>query len=334
VKKILVVLLLLLLLAGISVFAGYFWYQQQLTPPSNSQEAVTLLVKRGTAASGIARQLKEAGVIKSEMAFRVYLRLNSLENSLPPGEFLLPKNLSVAQLVVFMQKGPEEYWVTIPEGLRREQLPDRFIKSLGLTGQKADTFRSDFMAASEGKEGYLYPDTYLIPATFDGTRSAQLMLSTFDKKFSDLFENESQKKRAVIIASIIERETRNNEEKPIVAGVFENRMRDGMPLQADATVQYALANLSCVRAGVVNFSCPDWWPTVYLDDYKLVHPYSTYSNPGLPPSPIASPGEASIKAALSPESTNYFYYIHDTKGRVYFAETLTEHNRNIENYLR
>lgn len=333
-KKVLIALLVLVLLLLATLAGGFFWYQNQLTAPSSSAESVTVLVKRGTAASGIAELLKKSGVIKSELAFRVYLRVNSLESSLPPGEFLLPKNLSVDQLVSLMQKGPEEFWVTIPEGLRREQLPDRFIRSLGLTGEKADKFRSDFMAASEGREGYLYPDTYLIPATFDGARSVQLMLSTFDKKFSSLFQNENQKKRAVIIASIIERETRNNEEKAIVAGVFENRIREGMPIQADATVQYALANLSCVKGGVVNFSCADWWPTVYLDDYKLVHPYSTYTNQGLPPSPIASPGEASIKAALNPESTEYYYYIHDTAGRVYFAQTLSEHNLNIERYLR
>jgi UPF0755 protein len=110
-----------------------------------------------------------------------------------------------------------------------------------------------------------------------------------------------------------------------------NRIRLGMPLQVDATVQYAKANLSCEGTG---YPCSEWWPTVYLEDYKLKSPYNTYLISGLPPAPIASPGLSSLQAAANPEDNDYLYYIHDKSGVVHYAKTYDEHLANVQKYLR
>jgi UPF0755 protein len=138
-------------------------------------------------------------------------------------------------------------------------------------------------------------------------------------------------KNVVILASLLERETLNDSEKPMIAGILANRLRIGMPLQVDATVQYAKATRDCGGTGA---ACAEWWPTVYLEDYKLKSSYNTYQINGLPPSPIASPSLSSIEAAANPETNDYLYYIHDRDGKAHYATTLDEHNTNIQKYLR
>jgi UPF0755 protein len=139
------------------------------------------------------------------------------------------------------------------------------------------------------------------------------MTSTFESKTSELELTRDQ----VILASLIERETITDEERPIVAGILNNRLDIGMALQVDATIQYAKGS----------------WDPILPQDKALNSPYNTYKFPGLPPGPIANPGLTSLKAVANPEETDFFYYLHDSKGKIYYAKTLEEHNQNITKYL-
>jgi len=148
------------------------------------------------------------------------------------------------------------------------------------------------------------------------------MTDTFDSKVKDLENNSGFSfDQAIILASLIERETKTDEERPVVAGILIKRLNSGWPLQIDASVQYAVG------------SEKEWWPVLTLDDLSVKSGYNTYMNQGLPPTPIASPGLSSIKAAFNPEESDYWYYIHDTKGQIHYAKTLEEHNANIAKYL-
>jgi UPF0755 protein len=149
------------------------------------------------------------------------------------------------------------------------------------------------------------------------------MTDTFSAKTSGLTPKGSNLTfvEAVTLASIIERETKTDAERPIVAGILINRLNAGMPLQVDAAVQYAIG------------TSKDWWPILGLTDLKINSPFNTYKFAGLPPAPIANPGLSSLKAAFAPTATSYWYYIHDSTGQIHYAKTLAEHNANIAKFL-
>jgi len=134
----------------------------------------------------------------------------------------------------------------------------------------------------------------------------------------------------VTLASIIERETKTDSERPVVAGILFNRLDIGMGLQVDASLQYAVANAKCK---MLNAKCENWWPILSKEDLRIESPYNTYKYRGLPPAAIANPGLSSLKAVVFPQETNYLYYLHDADGVIHFAATLDEHNENVRKYL-
>jgi UPF0755 protein len=159
------------------------------------------------------------------------------------------------------------------------------------------------------------------------------MKATFEKKVDSSMREEINKgslglEKTIILASLVERETKTEEERPIVAGILLNRLGINMPLQIDATVQYAVASVSCKA----KIDC-EWWPTTTIEDRQINSQYNTYKYANLPPAPIANPGLSSIKAVIYPEESNYLYYLHDKKGVIHYAETLEEHNANIKKYI-
>lgn len=327
-----------LILALSSLIFGFVWWQSSLKAPSTNAQAESFVIAKGAGATTIARNLEKEGFIKNALVFRLYTRIKGVAAKIPPGEFRLTHNMSVPELVTKLMKGPDQIWVTIPEGLRREQIALKFADSFELEGSERETFIATFMQESQGKEGYLYPDTYLFPREATATAVVNRLTQTFATKFSDAFADEISQseyslEQLVTLASLIERETKTAGERPGVAGVMYNRMSVGMPLQIDATVQYALATSKCVKATSFAQTC-DWWPTVYRDDYQFASPYNTYKISGLPPHAISNPGLTALSATLEPQSHDYYYYIHDTKGQIYFAQTLDEHNQNVAQYLR
>jgi len=280
----------------------------------------------------VGKELYEAGLIRSGFAFKLYIQVRELTRKIMPGEYRIPGNVGLSEVVEILMEGPVEMWVTIPEGLRREQIPERFIDALGLEGDVAEEFYAQFMRASEGKEGYLFPDTYLFPADVSAAESVRKMSDTFDVKFGNRYKNGVgglSLDEIVVLASIIERETVGEEERPVVAGIYLKRLDAGWSMDADATLQYAIASERCGRA---RESC-EWWGGVLSSDKEVDSPYNTYRYAGLPPGPIASPGLVSLEAVTNPVESEYWFYLHDAEGKIHYAKTLEEQSENIRKYL-
>ena len=179
-------------------------------------------------------------------------------------------------------------------------------------------------------EGYLFPQTYEVPQPVSGSRAAELMVRMFNQRVGDALRSPSETKltplQVITLASIIEREAQVPGERPTIASVYLNRLEDKMPLQADPTVQYAVASRDGTAAAAYGY-----WRDLTPADLELQSPYNTYRNTGLPPGPICSPGEASIRAVLQPAQTEYRYFVatRDGSGAHLFARTLDEHNANV-----
>ncbi|OGM80028.1 hypothetical protein A2382_05080 [Candidatus Woesebacteria bacterium RIFOXYB1_FULL_38_16] len=331
-KRISFFLTFILILGMIFVGGGVIWWRGVTGAASTETKTTSFLIVKGASAERIGQDLLKAGLIKNRLAFKIYLQTHNLTTAIPPGEFLIPRNLKLGELVDLLLKGPTEMWVTIPEGLRREEIVERFIDGLKMEDANAQVFRSEFLEESEDWEGFLYPDTYLFPRDVGAGQVVTRLKATFESKFGKNTGSSGLTLLEVVtLASIIERETLGSEERAIVAGVYMNRLNAGWALDADATVQYAVANVKC---SIIPVDC-DWWPRpLTKDDLLYNSSYNTYRNPGLPPGPIANPGLLSLTAVANPQKTDYWFYIHDGEGKIHFAKTLEEHNRNIQKYLR
>lgn len=320
------------LIIVVVLLSAAYWWQKNSRPVSSNQSSQSFVIPKGSSATQIATKLEEQGLIRNKLAFKFYAQLTGQSKKIQAGEYKLSPSYSVQKMVTQLTQGPLELWVTVPEGLRREEIVERFIKGLEKDGTEATTFRTEFMQESQGEEGYLFPDTYLFPRDATAAQVVSKMTSTFDAKIADYQDKIDSSsltlKQIVTLASIVERESRANSERPEVAGVLLNRLDIGMGLQADATVQYAVASRDCK----VGSDCT-WWPSVTRADLEIASAYNTYKYRGLPPGPIANPGISSLMAAITPSSNDYLYYLHDADGNIHFAKTLDEHNANVRNYL-
>lgn len=322
-----------ILLITFLIFGGIYWWNQNNKPVSTSESLQSFIIPKGYSASQIGNRLEDQSLIKSSLAFKFYVQVANKSKKIQAGEYLLSPSYSLFKVVSQLTSGPVEEWVTVPEGLRREEVVERYISVLKRNEADAEVFRQDFLAITTGKEGFLFPDTYLFPKTVSASIVANKMLTTFDNIIStrmeaDIDASEYSLDQTIVLASIIERETRKDEERPTVAGILFNRLEIGMGLQVDASVQYALATVNCR----VETTC-DWWPVLTREDMSINSSYNTYRDAGLPPAPIANPGLSSIKAVIYPTDSSYLYYLHDGDGKIHYAETLEGHNENIRKYL-
>jgi UPF0755 protein len=260
------------------------------------------IVRSASVYNSINQFISKDSAVSGAYLFRGDENVFSVANRITSGDFRLP---SVK--------------ITFPEGITIEEIAIMCEKSLPLCN------KGNFLRLAANKEGYLFPDTYLIPKDADATTVVSILKNNFTNKIEEIGLSPEDPKldEIVILASLIEREALRDDEKPMIASVIYNRLNDGMSLDIDATLQYAKGKNASGK----------WWsiPTGY--DRQIDSPYNTYKNPGTPPSPIANPGIEAIKAAKSPSSSGYYYYIHDPKGNVHFSKTLSEHNQNIERYL-
>jgi UPF0755 protein len=320
-------LLLIFVVLGVfvAVFAVSFWWQNIIKPVSASDEKISFVIPRGDTAMEIADKLKSKGLIRSPLAFKILIQTTGRSAEIQAGEYDLSPNMNLNQILVELGKGPVEVWVTIPEGFRREQIAQRFAKSFGLSGEAQQLYLSEFETASQSLEGQLFPDTYLFPKTVTAAKVVQTLNTTYLNKIKGLEVNNA----TLTMASLIERETKTDEERVIVSGILWKRFEAGWPLQVDATLQYIVAGDDC---DVTDLEC-EWWPKLPNKDVAGSSPFNTYKNKGLPPSPIASPGLSSIQAAANPTESEHWYYLHDPKGGIHYAKTLEEHNQNINEFL-
>jgi UPF0755 protein len=315
-------------------FGGLIWWKVNTAPVSNDKTPIRFVIPKGRSAAQIAQILYEDGLIKNPLAFKFYVQLTGRADKIQAGEFQLARNLTPGQIIEELSKGPLQLWVTIPEGLRREEVVEKFITGLEMQEPQSSQFRNEFLQSSKELEGQLFPDTYLFPRDISASIVVGRMKSLFDEKVTKglakgIEESNLSFNQIVTLASIIERETRNTDERPIVAGILLNRIDMGMPLQADATVQFAVGEARCVGE---TSEC-NWWPVLTKQDLEIDSPYNTYKYKGLPPMPIANPGLSSLKAAVQPQPNDYLYYIHDKDGNIHYAKNLQEHDENVREYL-
>lgn len=313
-RKLLISFILLIILA-VGVFAYWTVGNQALNP--SDQLTKRFVIQKGTSIRETGNLLKRERLIKDSVVFFVYIKLYGQDRKIQAGEYRLSSSMNLARIVEELQHGTLDRWVTIPEGYRAEEIANALEKEI-------PSYKDSWGAVLIENEGYLFPDTYLVPRDADIDMVVSIMRNNFNRKIQEigLGPTDSNLSRVVILASLIEREAVTDEEKPLISGVINNRLRRRMALDIDATIQYVKG-----REG-------KWWPQITTDDYKNVDSlYNTYLNPGLPPGPIANPGIEAIKAALNPQTHSYYFYIH-AAGKIYPAKTIEEHQANIKKYLR
>jgi len=313
-----------IVVACVAMVGWIFW---QLQPVNSAQpEDVELVIAPGTGVARIAEQLQEAGLVRSALVFRAVVRLENMDGKLQAGSYSLTTGMTPTELVSALSLGRDDSnRITILEGWRREEIA-AYLESRDLVNVNAD----EFLELTAGKEGMLFPDTYLIPEQITTEQIVALLTNTFDEKvmrsLEDQIENSTMTTNEIVtLASIVEREARGYEDRRHVAGILLNRLRIGMALQADATMQYARGYDPTTQS---------WWSPPRPEHKSIQSPYNTYQQPGLPPGPICSPSLSSIQAVLDPNPSDDLFYIHTSSGDVYYAKTYEEHNANIRRYLR
>lgn len=303
-----------------------------MKPVSSDLTQKRFVVSRGLTAEQISKKLEEQKIIRSGIVFKFYIQFKGFSQKIKAGEYSLSPSDNMYEIAEKLIRGPDLVWVTFPEGLRMEEVGIRLARELEV--QDLQSFYEDFLKAAKDKEGYLFPDTYLFPRETLPSQAVSLFYNNFKRKIS-LFEEDISRsslslKEVTILASIIERETRTDDERPIVAGILLKRLKAGWPLQTDATVQYAVGSKNCEEKPL---DCK-WWPILTKADLGIESKFNTYKHLGLPPSPIANPGLSSIKSVIYPKETSYWFYLHDEEGKIYYASSLEEHQRNINLYLK
>lgn len=305
------------ILFSILLYPAYAYVLHLTTPPPSFPTHTPITIEEGARVTDIGANLKEQGVIRSQLLFRALLLREGSDTGIQAGVYTFPTPLTLNELERALTAG--QYLsplarVTFPEGFRVRDMELYINDTISGT---VDTSVTDEL------EGYLFPDTYFIPTTMDYAGLITLMKKTYEEKVAPLrplMEAEHMSEHDVIVlASILEREANDETSMRTVAGILEKRLNEGMPLQVDATFEYIFGKAS---------------HELTVDDLETDSPFNTYTHTGLPPSPIANPGLTAIHAVLEPIPTDYLYYLTDSDGVFHYAETFEEHKKNKERYLR
>ena len=302
-----------------------------MLPPSSSEEVVNFEVPIGSSSRTIAKRLVEQKLIRSEYAFRIIVRHRGTGKRLRAGTYTLRQNMAVWHIVDEFEKGQVTLVsLTVPEGLTTAAIAQLWeTTGFGTAAAFRAATESPCLLKAyglEGKtvEGYLLPNTYKFAKGTKAEQVVEMMLNEFKQRWTETFDAEAQnlgltRHEIVTLASVIEKEAQSKPERPRIASVFHNRLKQKWRLQADPTVLYALGNPERLLTRA---------------DLSVDSPYNTYKHKGLPPGPIANPGIDSIIAALRPETTDYFYFVAIGEGKHHFSKTLSEHNRMIRKIRR
>lgn len=303
-------------LAFLALAAAFAWGEWRRAGPL--PQAATVFITRGSGLNGIAARLETAGVVRSALAFRLAAYMTGSASGLRAGEYQFTAGQSLAAVLDQIRAGRVVIRrVTFPEGLTVHEIRMRLAQAEGLRAAAV---------IADPPEGSLLPETYLYGWGDQDVMILRKMRDDMAALLDELWARRKSglpfqsKEEAVILASIVEKETGVASERPLVASVFLNRLRVGMPLQSDPTVIYGLT-----QGGKRPME-----RALTFADLRMPHPWNTYVIPGLPPSPIANPGRASLEAVLiAPAESDYFYFVADGTGGHAFARTLADHNRNV-----
>lgn len=317
--RILVAVLALLLIGAASAGGAAFWAYKAINAPGPLTEARVYVVPRGAALTSIANGLESAGIIGDRQLFLAYARYRRAHRSLQAGEFEFPAGASVVAALDTLLSGKAVLRkVTIPEGLTSREAVALIDAAEGLTG-----------STPIPPEGSILPETYTYGLNESRESVIARMRAAMDETLAELWENRAPDlpvktpEEALVLASIVEKETGLAAERPRVAAVFTNRLRRGMRMQSDPTVIYAITKGERDLGRALRFK-----------DLEIKDPYNTYWTKALPPGPICNPGRDALAAVLNPITSKELYFVADGTGGHAFAKTLKEHNRNVEHWRK
>lgn len=317
------------------LFLGFTYYYKVNMKLYNKSE-VYFIVKQGDSINKIAEYLLNKKVIRSKNFFLYYAKIKGFDRNIMVGNYIISTNKDLDFLFKKLTSGKSDFAiVTIPEGYNLYQIAKKLeekglLKKEDLLNAKISDFDKEGLIQLDKNayyelEGYLYPDTYYIPYNLTSKEIINIMFERFINKYKPFIKRQKELnlslREVITIASLIEKESYNDEERRRISGVIYNRLQRNMPLQIDATVIYAITK------GEKHIN------RLYYKDYKFESPYNTYKIIGLPPGPIASPGIKSIEAALNPEKHQYLYYVFSGNGHV-FSKTYEEHIKNVHKYIQ
>jgi UPF0755 protein len=293
---------------------------------------VLIDIPAGAGTAEIGRGLVEAGVVRDTMVFRGALWYTGRSRDLKAGEYRFDRPMTAVDVIEKLARG-EVYArrVTFPEGLNLHEMAKVYqAKGFGSEGEfiaaASDvSLIADLDPQATDLEGYLFPETYDLPRGIPASKLVALMANRFRTTMTEEMRRRAQEqgftvRQVVSLASLVEKETGKADERPLVAAVYRNRFRIGMPMQADPTVVYALERAKRYDGNIRR------------EDLSFDSPYNTYRYPGLPPGPIASPGKASLEAALAPADVKFLYFVSRNDGSHAFATTLEQHNANVRKW--
>jgi UPF0755 protein len=315
--------ILLILIIVISLTAFLIYKEGSLPVNKNSQTSKIFVIKEGESLNKIANDLASEGLIRNKIIFYLIVKRLGIEKKIQAGDFRISENMTATEVAKNLTHGTLDIWITLIEGTRKEEMAQVISKNL-------DIPEVEFIKSTN--EGYIFPDTYLVPRTANLKTVLSIIDNNFKNKFNEKLLQEIKNKKltekqVLILASLVEREARQPATRQKVASIILKRYLNDMPLQIDATVQYALGYQVDEKT---------WWKNVLTtDDLKIDSPYNTYKNKGLPPEPICNPSLSSIEAVVNADpSTPYWYYLTDKNGVMHYAATLEEHDANINKYLQ
>ncbi|TSC52128.1 MAG: hypothetical protein LiPW39_610 [Parcubacteria group bacterium LiPW_39] len=327
------------LLALVLFFAAglfYIWFQIYWPPNKNGSEQI-FEAEKGKRVAEIAAKLQAQNLIRSAFWFKVYVGYKKQSSALQAGKYSLSPALSIPEIAAIMTGGRvifDEIQITFPEGFTFKQVKARLLEqglaaAEFLDGEKIADYQVQYKFLSEAPagvnlEGFLFPDTYRFKRDIKKEEIAKKFLDNFDRKLAPALREAISRQGKTIyeivnLAALVQQEAVSEEEMPLIAGVFVNRLRLGMALQSDASVNYVTGKKE---------RQPTW------DDTKVASPYNTYLHTGLPPTPICNPGIEAIKAAVYPQASDYLYFLHPFNSSAIYSKTMEEHNKNKEKYLR
>lgn len=329
-RRLVWVLVAVVAVGGLATLGGYAFLQRGLAAVNpGDTEGIQVVVPSGAGTRQVADLLQQQGLIRDRRVFEWYCRVQGLDGRLQAGRYLFNRGQTLPEIADDLAHGRVMMVsFTVPEGLTLAEIGQVVVRSglcseeeweEALRGEYHYGFLAGIPARDNRLEGFLFPDTYKVSTEVTAPQLVDMMLARFSREWERRFAADAKAAgmdvvQVVTLASLVEEEARLDSERAVIAGVLHNRLQRGMLLQVDASVLYALGGHR---------------PRVLYRDLEVDSPYNTYRYPGLPPGPIASPGAASLAAALHPARHDYLYYVHVGDGRHQFSRTLAEHNQAV-----
>ncbi len=307
----------------LTVFFYLFYMQGTLAFNKADKSTKIFVINPGDPLQKIVDNLDKEDLIRSKLVFYLVVKQLGLERIIQAGDFRLSPAMNAYDIARNLTHGTLDVWVTLIEGTRKEEMAQ-------IIGKRLEIPEVEFI--QNAQEGYLFPDTYLMPKDATAGSVISILENNYKQKFSLELKQKAlrsglSEKEVITLASIVEKEARHEADKKTVASILLKRLDADWPLQVDATIQYALGYQAQDKS---------WWKKeLSLDDLAINSPYNSYKNKGLPPTPICNPGLTSITAVVDADkNTPYWYYMSDKKGSMHYATTIEEHNANVKKYLQ